>query len=410
MNDAQAEKPGSTAPAHGPLHDVRVLDLSRVLAGPYAAMTLGDMGADVIKVEQPGEGDETRLWGPPFVGGESAYFLSANRNKRSITLDLKHPAGRALLLDLVRKSDVLIENFKTGTLDRMGLADAELWRANPGLIHAGLTGFGTVGPYAGYAGYDFVVQGMAGIMDVTGEAEGSPTKVGIAIVDITAALFMLNGILAALYSRKETGRGQRVDVSLLQSAMAWLANVGQNYLVSGQPAKRYGNAHPNIVPYQVFQASDRPLALATASPRQFRTFCELAGSAGLPDDPRFRTNVDRLAHRDELVAIIQSIIETRTADEWLRLLNENGVAAGPINTIEQAFADPQVRALGVVQRLPHPTAGELPFVGSPIGLSGTPVQPHSAPPLLGEHTGAVLQELLGLNDHQIDELRRTGAI
>ena len=398
-------------PIHpGPLHDIRVLDLSRVLAGPFAAMTLGDMGAEVIKVEQPGEGDETRAWGPPFAGGESAYFLAVNRNKRSVTLNLKHAEGRALLLDFVRRADVLIENFKLGTLERMGLDDETLWGVNPGLIHASITGFGRTGPYAEYGGYDFVVQGLAGIMGVTGEAQGEPMKVGIAIVDITAALFALNGVLAALYARKETGRGQRVDVSLLQAAMGWLANVGQNYLVSGEDPKRFGNAHPNIVPYQVFHAADKPLALASANPNQFRKFCQLAGKPDLAEDPRFRTNADRLAHRDQLVAIVQSLIEKRPAAEWVTLLNENGVPAGPINSVAQAFADPQVQALDIVQTLQHPTAGPLPVVGSPIGLSETPVRPRTAPPLLGADTDAVLSKVLGLDAMQLEALRQEGAI
>ncbi|HLZ68330.1 MAG TPA: CoA transferase [Dehalococcoidia bacterium] len=405
MNEANREAQGP-----GPLAGVRVLDLSRVLAGPYAAMTLGDMGADVIKVEQPGEGDETRGWGPPFAGGESAYYLSVNRNKRSITLNLKHAAARELALELVRKSDILIENFRTGTLERMDLGDDVLWQANPGLIHASLTGFGTTGPYAEYAGYDFVVQGLAGIMGVTGEPAGEPMKVGIAIVDITAALFMLNGVLAALYRRTETGRGERVDASLLQSAMAWLANVGQNYLVSGKDAGRFGNAHPNIVPYQVFHASDQPISLACANPRQFKTFCELAGRPDLPDDPRFRTNADRVANRKALIAMVQSLIAQKTAAEWVELLNAHGVPSGAINTVAQAFADPQVQALGVVTLLPHPTIGELPMVGSPIALSDSHVGPRTAPPLLGQHTDEVLHELLGLGAGQIAELREQGAI
>jgi formyl-CoA transferase len=394
----------------GPLHDIRVLDLSRVLAGPYAAMTLGDLGADVIKIEQPGEGDETRAWGPPWAGGESAYYLAINRNKRGITLNLKTEGGRRTLLDLVRRADVLIENFRRGTLERMGLDDATLWQANPRLIHAAITGFGPIGPYADYPGYDFVIQGMAGIMSITGEPEGEPMKVGVAIVDITAGLFTVNGILAALHARGETGRGQRVDVSLLESAMAWLANVGSNFLITGRDAGRYGNAHPNIVPYQPFRAQDRQLALAVANQRQFRKFCELAGRPDLADDPRFATNADRLAHRDELVAEIQRIIERRTADEWLRLLNDNGIPAGPINTVAQAFADPQVQALGVVHVLPHPTAGEVKVVGPPFRLSETPAAPRSAPPLLGQHTDEVLRDVLGLDPDAIAALRDEGAI
>jgi len=394
----------------GPLHDIRVLDLSRVLAGPYAAMTLGDLGADVIKVEQPGEGDETRGWGPPWAGGESAYYLSVNRNKRGITLNLKSAGGRRVLLDLVRRSDVLIENFRHGTLDRLGLDDTTLWAANPGLIHAAITGFGTTGPYAAYPGYDFVVQAMAGIMSITGAPDGEPMKVGVAIVDVTAGLFAVSGILAALHARRATGRGQRVDVSLLESALAWLANVGGNYLVSGEEPRRYGNAHPNIVPYQLFHARDRPLALAVANQGQWRRFCALAGRPELTDDPRFATNADRLAHRDELVAEVERLVAARTADEWLRLLNDNGIPAGPINTVPQAFADPQVQALGVVHRLPHPTAGEVRVVGPPFHLSETPAAPRSAPPLLGEHTDSVLRDLLGLDAAAIAALRDEGAV
>lgn len=394
----------------GPLTGVRVLDLSRVLAGPYAAMYLGDMGAEVIKIEQPGEGDETRTFGPPFVGGESAYFLSLNRNKRSITINLKHPDGKALFLDLVRRADVLIDNFKTGTLERMGLGDEALWDVNPRLIHAAVTGFGTEGPYAGYPGYDFVVQGLSGIMSVTGEPQGEPMKVGIAVVDVTAGLFTLSGVLAALYNRSVTGRGQRVDVSLLQAAMAWLLNVGQNYLVSGQEPARLGNGHPNIVPYQVFRAADRPMTVAPANPRQFARLAQALGHPELADDPRFRSNADRLQHRRELVEILQDIIATRPADEWVQLLNEAGVPAGSINTIPQAFADPQVQALGVVQTLPHPTAGELKLVGPPLRFSDTPVQARRAPPLLGADTETVLGELLGLDAARINDLRSEGAI
>jgi formyl-CoA transferase len=403
-------QPTDAARPQGPLAGVRVLDLSRVLAGPYAAMTLGDMGADVIKIEQPGDGDETRAWGPPFAGGESAYYLSVNRNKRGITLNLKHPQGRAIRLDLVRHADVLIENFKVGTLERMGLDDATLWQANPRLIHAALTGFGTTGPYAAYPGYDFVAQAMSGIMSITGEPDGAPMKVGVAIVDVTAALFTLNGVLAALYERTSSGRGQRVDCSLLQSALAWLANVGQNYLVSGSPPGRFGNAHPNIVPYQTFNAADRPLAIASANQRQFETLCRLLNRPELVADPRFASNADRLANRDALVALLQEVFVTKSADAWLALLNEGGIAAGPINTVPEAFADPQVAALNVVRTLPHPTAGELRVVAPPFSLSESEVGPRSAPPLLGQHTAEVLRDVLGRSDHEIAALRADGAI
>jgi formyl-CoA transferase len=394
----------------GPLAGIRVLDLSRVLAGPYAAMMLGDMGAEVIKVEQPGDGDETRGWGPPWAGGESAYYLSVNRNKRGITLNLKHPDARRVLLELVKRSDVLIENFKRGTLERMDLADELLWQANPALIHASISGFGTEGPYADFPGYDFVVQAMSGIMSITGEADGEPMKVGVAIVDVTAGLFAANGILAALYARRETGKGQRVDVSLLESALAWLVNVGQNYLVSGQPPRRYGNAHPNVVPYQVFHAQDKPLALGVGNDRQFRTFCTIAGRPDLAEDADFATNTARLHNRDRLIPVVQALIAQRPADEWLRLLNEAGVPAGPINTVPQALADPQVAALGVVRTLPHATAGEIKVVDSPIHLSESSVEPRCAPPRHGEHTDDVLRDLLGMSRQEVQHLRDAGAV
>jgi len=394
----------------GPLAGVRVLDLSRVLAGPYAAMLLGDMGAEVVKVEQPGEGDETRGWGPPWAGGESAYYLSVNRNKRGITLNLKHPDARRVLLELVARSDVLIENFKRGTLERMDLADEVLWQANPGLIHASISGFGTEGPYKDFPGYDFVVQAMSGIMSITGDATGEPMKVGVAIVDVTAGLFAVNGILAALHARRESGRGQRVDVSLLESALAWLVNVGQNYLVSGDAPRRYGNAHPNVVPYQVFHAQDKPLALRVGHDRQFRTLCTIAGRPDLAEDADFATNTARLHNRDRLIPLVQALIAQRPADEWLRLLNEAGVPAGPINTVPQALADPQVAALGVVQTLPHPTAGELRLVGPPIHLSETPVVARGAPPRHGEHTEDVLREMLGMSADEVRRLRESGAV
>lgn len=373
-------------------------------------MTLGDMGAEVIKIEQPGEGDETRGWGPPSAGGESAYYLSINRNKLGITLNLKHPDARRIFLDLVRRSDVLIENFKRGTLERMDLADDVLWQVNPGLIHASITGFGTTGPYSDYPGYDFVIQGMSGIMSITGDAEGEPMKVGVAIVDVTAGLNTVNGVLAALYARRDTGRGQRVDVSLLESALAWLVNVGQNYLVSGAAPKRYGNAHPNVVPYQVFQSADRPLALGVGNDRQFRTFCTLADAPELADDPRFTTNSARIGHRDELIPLVQDVIATRPAADWLRLLNDAGVPAGPINTVPQALADPQVEALGAIHRLPHPTAGEIAVIGPAVHLSDTPLRPRSAPPLHGEHTPQVLRDLLDLPEAEIERLREAGAL
>jgi formyl-CoA transferase len=305
---------------------------------------------------------------------------------------------------------VLIENFKRGTLERMGLADDILWQANPRLIHASITGFGNTGPYKDYPGYDFVIQGMSGIMSITGDVDGEPMKVGVAIVDVTAGLNAVNGILAALYARTLTQRGQRVDISLLESALAWLVNVGQNYLVSGQPPKRYGNAHPNVVPYQVFHAADKPLALGVGNDRQFRTFCAVAGRPELADDADFATNSARLRNRERLIPEVEALIARRPADEWLRLLNDAGVPAGPINTVPQALADPQVEALGLLRTLPHPSAGEIRVVGPAVHLSDTPLEPRSTPPRHGEHTEDVLRELLRLTSEDVRRLREVGAV
>ncbi len=395
---------------NGALEGIGVVDLSRVLAGPYCTMMLGDLGAEVIKIEQPGVGDGTRQWGPPFAGGESAYYLAINRNKRSLTLNLKHEKGKEILLELVKQGDILVENFRTGTMERMGLGYERLRAVNPALIFCSITGYGPDGPYQDRAGYDFVIQAQGGIMSITGPVEGPPMKVGVAIVDITAGLYAATAILAALQSRASTGRGQRIDVSLLEAQVAWLANVGSNYLISGEVPRRYGNAHPNIVPYEAFQTKDRYIALGVGTDRQFRRFCQLAGCGELADDPRFATNPARVEHRETLVSILQEIFLTKSADEWLALLVEAEIPCAPINTIDRVFADPQVQARQMVQEVPHPTAGKVRLAGIPFKLSGTPAEIKRHPPLLGEHTEEILSTLLGYSREEIESLRTKGVI
>lgn len=394
----------------GPLTGIRVLDLSRVLAGPYCTMVLGDLGADIIKVERPGSGDDTRAWGPPWAGGESAYYLSANRNKRSITLDIKQPEAQQIIRDLAAQSDVVVENFKLGTLEKLGIGYEQLKDINPKLIWATISGYGPDGPLAGRVGYDFVTQGEAGIMAITGEPEGEPMKVGVAIVDVTTALHTAVGILAALHERETSGIGQKVDSNLLSSAVAWLINVGSNYLVSGKPAKRFGNAHANIVPYQVFTARDQHITIAVGNDGQFRSLCRILGIPECADDPRFRTNTNRVEHRDELIPMLQDIIETRDAQHWLDQMAEAGIPSGPINSIEQVFDHPQVLARNIVVETPHPTAGSVRLVGAPVELSRTPAGIRSAPPLLGQHTDDVLSTVLGKSDDEIELLRQKGVL
>ncbi|MFN0052324.1 MAG: CaiB/BaiF CoA transferase family protein [Planctomycetales bacterium] len=393
-----------------PLQDVRVLDLSRVLAGPYCTMQLADLGADVIKVERPGSGDDTRQWGPPFIGGESAYYLCCNRNKRSVTLNFKTSQGRELAARLAQQSDVLVENFLPGTLDAWGLGYATLSQANPRLIYCSITGFGQTGPRREEPGYDIMIQGLSGVMSITGEADGPPMKLGVAISDITAGLFAVQGILASLYAREKTGRGERIDLALFDSTLAWLANVGQNYLVSGEAPIRQGTAHPNIVPYQSFQALDGSLIIAVGNDAQFRNFCEVIQRSNLADDPRFATNAQRVRHRAELLSILEPLIAAKPAASWLTRLEAAGVPCGPVNGVDQAFADPQAAARDMVREVTHPTIGPLKLAGSPLKLEQTGPLPLRPPPRLGEHTAQVLHELLGVTAQGLAALQQANVV
>jgi formyl-CoA transferase len=393
-----------------PLEGIRVLDLSRVLAGPYCTMTLGDLGADVIKVEQPGSGDDTRRWGPPWAGTESAYYLCVNRNKRSITLDLKSPEGKEILTELAKTADIVVENFKVGALDRMGLGYHDLSKANPRLIWCSITGYGQDGPYANRAGYDFVAQGEAGIMSITGEINGEPMKVGVAIVDITTGLFSSNAILAALHARHATGKGQHIDSSLFTSAIAWLANVGSSYLTTGELPKRLGNAHPSIVPYQTFKAKDLWIIIGAGNDRQFAALCRILDMAHLIEDPRFKDNPSRVENREELIPILNSVLETRNADEWLEEISAAGIPCGPINTLDRVFDHPQAKHRNMVVEIEHPTAGTVKLAGIPFMMSETPPAVLRHPPLLGEHTDELLGEDLGYDITRIGELRERGVI
>ncbi len=386
------------------LAGLRVIDFSRVLAGPYCTMLLADLGADVIKVEHPQGGDDTRQWGPPWLDGESAYFLSVNRNKRSLTLNLKHQKGRELAHQLAISADILVENFKVGTMAKYGLDYETLSQQNPGLIYCSITGYGQNGPDRDRAGYDFIVQAEAGLMSIIGPPEGPPYKVGVAIVDITAGMFASHAILAALYSRQQTGRGQMIDIALLDSQIAWLANVAQNYLVSGQAPKRYGNAHPNIVPYEVFQTSDGYLALGVGNDKQYQRLCDVAGRTDLRDDARFQTNPGRVTFRDELIPKLQEVFRSRPTATWIEQLSAKGIPVGPINDIPTVMQHPQVQARQMVQIIQRPDGKDVPQLGPVAKYSATPARIYRHPPALGEHSQEILRQDLNLADHEIEEL------
>lgn len=400
---------------------LRVLDLSRVLAGPWAGQILADLGAEVIKVERPGRGDDTRHWGPPFLKdplgantGESAYFLSANRNKQSIAVDFTQPDGQQILRDLAVKSDVVLENFKVGGLSAYGLDYASLSALNPELIYCSITGFGQSGPYAQRAGYDFLIQGLGGLMSLTGHPDddegGGPVKTGVALVDILTGLYATVAVLAALNHRTQTGEGQHIDMALLDVEVACLANQAMNYLVSGESPTRLGNAHPNIVPYQAFPTADGDMILTIGNDAQFRRFCEVADRLDWVNDPRFATNQARVVHRMELVPLIRQVTVFRRTEEWIALLEAVGVPCGPINSVAQVFADKQVAARNLAFTMAHPLGQTVPQVASPMRLSRTPVEYRRPPPLLGEHTEQVLRYLLGHGDARINAWRQAGIV
>ena len=395
-----------------PLEGILILDLTRILAGPYCTMMLGDLGADVIKVERPGRGDDSRSWGPPFVGepygpypGEAAYFLATNRNKRSITTNLKAPEGLEIVRRLALVSDVLVENFRGGTLEGMGLGYEDLRTLNPRLVYCSISGYGRTGPYADRPGYDFIIQAEGGMMGITGPAEGQPYRVGIPIVDITTGRFASTAVLAALRARDLTGEGQYVDMSLLDSQVAVLTNVASNYLVGGQGPRRLGNAHPNITPYEAFRARDKWFALAAGNERQWAILCSVIERPDLKDDPRFANNSSRVANRAALREVLDVAFSVRDAAEWLAEFREAGLPCGPINTVPEVFQHPQAEARGLVQAAEHPTAGTVQFPGFPYKFSGTPAAIRRPPPRLGEHTEEVLRDLLDYTAEEISAFR-----
>jgi len=405
----------------GALSHIRVLDLSRVLAGPWCAQNLADLGAEVIKVERPQSGDDTRHWGPPFAKdplgndtSESAYYISINRNKKSITLDISTPEGQKIVRGLVAQSDVVIENYKVGQLAKYGLDYESLKAIKPNLIYCSITGFGQTGPYQHRAGYDFILQGMGGFMSITGEADhlpgGGPQKAGVAIVDLFTGMYASSAILAAVIHRDRSGEGQYIDMALLDTQVAMLANISSNYLCSGVSPHRWGNAHPNVVPYQTFQTSDSWIIVAVGNDGQFRHFVKAGDRELLADDPRFATNPARIEYRDALIPLLAAMVKEKTKVEWISLLESVGVPCGPINNLQEVFENEQVVARGIQLNVPHPTAGSMKLVASPMRLSKTPVTMRMPPPLLGEHTEEILSATLHYTYEQIAQLRSKGII
>ncbi len=403
----------------GALSDLRVLDLTRILAGPTSTQLLGDLGADIIKIERPSAGDDTRKWGPPYIKdqngddtNESAYYLSSNRNKRSVSIDLSQREGQQLVRRLAGKCDVLVENFKVGGLEKFGLSYDQMKDEFPGLIYCSITGFGQTGPYAPRAGYDYLAQGLGGIMSITGEPNGQPMKVGVGISDIMCGMYAAVSILAAVRHRDLTGQGQHIDLSLLDTQVAWLANEGLNYLTSGIVPQRRGNAHPNIVPYQLFDTADEPFILAVGNDVQFNRFCIFAEIPEVAEDPRFQTNSNRIINREALLEILIPTLKGRPRQHWLDGMEDLGVPASPVNDIAQVFEDPQIQHRNMKISVPHHIAedGSVDLIGNPINMSQTPVSYRHAPPTLGQHTDEVLMEVLGLSEDQLKNLHEIGLI
>ncbi|WP_019140267.1 CaiB/BaiF CoA transferase family protein [Noviherbaspirillum massiliense] len=409
------------SPLKKALGHIRVLDLTRVLAGPWCAQNLADLGADVIKVERPGAGDDTRHWGPPYLRdaegrdtSEAAYYLAANRGKRSITLDISSKEGQDIVRELARQSDVVLENYKVGQLKKYGLDYESLKREKPDIVYCSITGFGQTGPYAQRAGYDFIVQGMGGFMSITGERDdlpgGGPQKAGVAISDLMTGMYSTIAVMAALAHRDRTGEGQYIDMALLDVQVAMLANMNTNYLASGNPPRRWGNAHPNIVPYQTFATSDGHIIVAVGNDGQYRKFVEAGGRPELAQDERFATNPARVRYRDQLVPLLADMVKTKTKQEWIDALEAAGVPCGPINNLDEVFENPQVLARNLRVDLPHPTGGTVKLVGSPMKMSATPPRYDMPPPLLGQHTDDVLGDLLGHSAEEIAALRAKGVV
>jgi len=405
----------------GPLSHIKVLDMSRVLAAPWAAQNLADLGADVIKVERPVKGDDSRAYAPPFLKDEngketreSAYFCAANRGKRSITVNLTKPEGQQLVRELAAQCDVLLENYKVGDLARYGLGYEDLAKINPGLIYCSVTGFGQTGPYKDRPGYDFMAQGMGGLMSITGEPDsvpgGGPQRCGVPIIDLTTGMYATIAICAALANRAVTGKGQWIDVALLDTTVAYLANQGQNYLATGVSPERIGNAHPNIVPYQTFKTADGAIILACGNDNLFKKFCEVAGCMEFTTDPKFSTNAARVQNRAEITNLLNAVFAKRSTKEWVKLLDDAGVANGPINTLEQVFEEPQVIARGMKIEMPHAVAGKVTLVASPMRFSGTPIKHEVPPPALGQHTDEILRKSLKKSDAEIAKLKADGVV
>lgn len=393
-----------------PLSGIRVLDFSRILAGPYCTMVLADMGAEVIKIERPGTGDETRAWGPPFVGGESAYFLCVNRNKKSVTVDMGTAEGKSIIRDLAAQSDVLVENFRPGTMEKLGLGYDELKVINRRMVYCAISGFGRDGPDKDRAGVDVIVEGVGGLMSITGEPDGPPVKVGVAIIDVATALHAHGAIIAALFQRERTGQGTRLDFSLLEVQVATLINIGSDYLIGGVVPKRWGSAHTSIVPYQAFEASDGYVVVGAVNESLWLRFCEAIERPELAADPRFATNLLRGQLRTELLDLLNPIIRMRPRSEWLDRFRAQGIPSGPINTLDEVYQDPQVQHLGIVQEVDHPAAGRIKLAGSPIRANDQQLPVRLPPPRLGEHTEEVLRDVLGYPADRITAIAAAGVI
>ncbi len=391
------------------LDGIRIIDFSKALAGPYCTMLLADMGAEVIKVEMPGSGDDSRGWGPPFIEGEAAYFLSVNRNKKSITLNLKDPKAKEIALKIIEKADIVLESNRPGVMTKLGLDYETVKKINPGIIYCSISGFGQTGPYSKRPGFDQVIQGYGGIMGLTGEKGGGPLKVGIAVTDIATGMFAATGILTALYHRERTGQGQHVDASMLDGQVSWLTYQAGRYLASGNVPQRIGSAHPLIVPYQDFEASDGFINIAAGNDNLWKKFCAVTDLSDIADDPKFATNPKRVENRDEVVEIVSKKINTKTMQEWLDILNDAGVPCGPIYTVDQIFNDPQVLAREMLVEVDHPKCGKIQVTGSPIKLSETPAEITTHPPMLGEHNSSILQEF-GFSEEDITKLKEDKVI